>query len=340
MKLKTRDIPGFLNAPYDTVRCCLIYGPEAGLVHDRANKLTDSMGGDPDDPFAGARIDPDTLATDPARLTDEAGAISFGCDLRFIRVDGADKNITTAVENFLNSDPDDSCFVLITAGGLGPRDGLRKLCETADNAAALPCYVEDARDLSRFIRSLLEGHGYTPDRDAVQYLSLHLQGSRMIARRECEKLITYMGDSQFIRLSDVKAILSDFEEGQFDELTDAVASGQDQHCLQALDKLTAQGISEIGLLRATQNYYKRLHLARSHMTERNQSADQAMKNLHPPVFFKKKDLFKRHLRSWSLPRIHYALDRLAVTESACKQTGTLTRPMVERTFLALSKLGK
>lgn len=340
MKLKTRDIPGFLNAPYDAVRCCLIYGPEGGLVHDRADQLTDTLGADPDDPFAGARIDPDTLNNDPARLSDEAGSIPFGGGLRFIRIDGGNKKITTAVENFLNGDPDDNCFVMITAGGLGPRDNLRKLCEGADNAAALPCYVENHRDLSRFIRDLLEADGYTPDRDAVQYLSRQLHGSRMIARRECEKLITYMGDDEFIRVSDVQAILSDFEEGQFDELTDAVASGNDHECLNALDKLTAQGITEIGLLRATQNYFKRLHLARAHMADGNQSADGAMKNLHPPVFFKKKDLFRRHLHQWSLPRLHYAMDRLVETEAMCKKTGTLTRPMVERTFLALSKLGK
>ena len=58
------------------VRAVLLYGPDAGLVRERADGLVRGVAGDLGDPFRVTELSPDEIAKEPARLFDEAAAIA------------------------------------------------------------------------------------------------------------------------------------------------------------------------------------------------------------------------------------------------------------------------
>ena len=76
--LKWTGIDSFLRRDAEKAVAVLIYGPDGGTVRERARQMVISIAGSIDDPFAVVRLDDAVLAADPARLPDEAQALSFG----------------------------------------------------------------------------------------------------------------------------------------------------------------------------------------------------------------------------------------------------------------------
>ena len=84
--LKGRDIDAFLARPDAGRPIILLYGPDAGLVRERADALLASAVDDPNDPFSLVRLDGDELAAEPSRLVDEAMTVPLFGGRRAIRV--------------------------------------------------------------------------------------------------------------------------------------------------------------------------------------------------------------------------------------------------------------
>src|SRR5205823_990182 len=73
--LKSSEIESFVARPDPARAVVLVFGPDAGLVSERADAIIRASVDDPTDPFALVRLDGDALASDPARLIDEATTI-------------------------------------------------------------------------------------------------------------------------------------------------------------------------------------------------------------------------------------------------------------------------
>ena len=142
--IKAADVERFIAKPDPRQPIVLIYGPDAGLVHERAEALVKASVDDPNDPFAFVRIDGDDLAGNPSRLVEEAHTVPLFGGRRAVLVKAGSRNIAPAVEVVVGA-PSNDCRVIIEAGDLRKTAPLRALCEKAKNAAALPCYVDNAR---------------------------------------------------------------------------------------------------------------------------------------------------------------------------------------------------
>ena len=73
--LKGAEIDKFVARPDPTRPVVLVFGPDAGLVRERAEALVRASVDDPKDPFQLARLDGDDLAGEPTRLVEEANTI-------------------------------------------------------------------------------------------------------------------------------------------------------------------------------------------------------------------------------------------------------------------------
>src|SRR6476659_11004173 len=96
--LKGADIDTFVGRPDPTRRVVLVFVPDAGLVHERADALVQASVDDPKDPFQLARLDGDELAGEPTRLVEEANTIPLFGGRRAIWVRAGGRNFAPAVE--------------------------------------------------------------------------------------------------------------------------------------------------------------------------------------------------------------------------------------------------
>ncbi len=155
MKLKPSEIAAFLRKPSDSAPAVLIYGPDEGLVRERTQMLGKAVAGDLKDPFRVATLELSDIKDDPARLHDEAQALSMIGGKRVVLISGATDALGAPMGKFLE-DCDATkgapvSLVIVSAGDLGPRSSLRKAFEDAKLSPAIPCYADDAGSLESMI---------------------------------------------------------------------------------------------------------------------------------------------------------------------------------------------
>src|SRR5437588_8187625 len=123
MKLPASRVETFLRRPDPDIRAVLLYGPDAGLVRERADAVARTVCPDLRDAFLVAELPAAALAADPARLPDEAAQISLMGGRRVVRVRDAGDAVAGIFGRFLAGAPGDA-FVVAEAGDLPGRSSL------------------------------------------------------------------------------------------------------------------------------------------------------------------------------------------------------------------------
>lgn len=340
MKLQFRAIEGFVKKPPPEVVAILVYGPDEGLARERVNLLMKGAGIDLNDPFAVTDVTQGQVSENPALLLDEGKSISMLGGRKIVRLralDNADR-LTSAAESALKSLQPGDNLVLIEAGELGPRSSLRLLFERLPNAAALPCYVDDERDLSRVIADDLKSQGFRISGEALSQMASSVVGDRMVARGETEKLMTYMGGLRDIALEDVLACIGSGGQLPLDDLTRSMASGQFAEADRVLQLALGEGESPVAILRHMQNYFSKLHITKARLAK-GEALEGALMKLRPPLFFKLKDAFVAQMNGWTMAQLEQAMSLLMSVEAKCKQSGAEPAVLVSRAVLTLSTIG-
>ncbi|MBL4614424.1 MAG: DNA polymerase III subunit delta [Magnetovibrio sp.] len=339
MKITGAKIEGFLRTPDPKVRAILVFGPDEGLVRERALRLAKVAVDDLNDPFRVFEMNGSDLKSDPARLADEAAAMAFGGGSRVVRIRQASDQCAPACKSFLGSDTPIEAMVVIDAGDLTPRSKLRKMFETAKNAASIACYADDLRSLPDVIRESLARHELTADRDAMSLLVQSLGADRSVTRGELDKLALYMGGAGQVCEDDVRQAVGDNAASGVDDVIYSAASGDTGKLETALTRVMADGTNPVQLVRAAQRHFQRLHVARGHMAQ-GMNADQATKTLRPPVMFKRAAGFKMHLNLWPESKLSRAFEILTQAEIDCKTTGLPAVAICGRALLTLAQAAR
>jgi len=335
MKIQPARSDAFLAAPEASVRAVLLYGPDAGLVRERAERLCRSAVEDLRDPFRVVELGPAELRAEPARLADEAAQLSLAGGRRVVRVREAGDSAAEALGAFLEA-PMGDALVVVEAGDLPRRSKLVALFEEAPNAAAIACYLDDEQALSAIVRASLREAGLAIAADALDYLVTHLGGDRLATRRELEKLVLYMGAAGGeVRLEDVEAAVGDSAEHSLEDAVLAAAEGEAALVGRALERAFAQGETPVGAIRSAQRHFQRLHLAAGQVAA-GATPERAADGLKPRLFWKLRPRFIAQLRLWPAARAADALARLTAAEIACKSTGMPDAAIATRTLLELA----
>src|SRR6478609_9632614 len=101
--LKAAEVESFVARPGTERPIVLLYGPDAGLVRERAEKIINASVDDVNDPFALVRLEGDTLASEPSRLVEEAHTVPLFGGKRAVWVKGGSRNFASAVEAVVNA---------------------------------------------------------------------------------------------------------------------------------------------------------------------------------------------------------------------------------------------
>jgi DNA polymerase-3 subunit delta len=339
MKLAANRIDEYLRAPPSGQLCAaLFYGPDAGLVRERADRLTAAICPDLKDPFRISDLAAGSLAGDPARLSDEVAAMSLTGGRRVVRLRDAGDTLTAILTPVLREARGDT-VIAIEGGDLPARSSLRKLCESAANAVAIACYLDAPRDIAALLRETFAAHRIAASGDAAAYLTAHLGGDRLVTRSELEKLTLYAGDGGRVELADAIACIGDTTSLSVDELIYAVAEGDFVRIEAIMQRCLQEGQSPIGLLRAAQRHFHRLHLAAGRVAA-GASPEDALRATRPPIFFKLQDRFRAQIGLWPVRRLAQVLDALTRAELDSKRTVLPQETVVRDALLTIARAAR
>lgn len=334
-ELKASEIKRVLQAPPEAVSLFLFFGPDTGLISERAGDLVRSILGKTDDPFALVRLDGPDLASDPSRLADEAFTISMFGGRRVIHIRSlSGKNITKSVEPLVKTPPSDA-VIIIEAGDLKKTAPLRKLIGSAANGAAIPCFSDSVRDLDDLISSTMTASGLSISREARDSLMASLGSDRLASRGEIEKLALYAHGKETITEDDVRDIVGDASAFQIDEIIDATASGNAKEAERKFRQYVGSGLSSHVIMTALIRHFQLLHqLVKAH--ESGLSPQNAVDAMRPPIFFKRKPLVIRQIDCWSRQTLEKAMARVDETALQTRLNAPLATALITDLILALS----
>jgi len=332
MKLDARKLAGLLRDP-GPCRVVLLHGEDVGLIRERAEALVRAVAGSLDDPFLVADLSRETAGD----LAAEAASIPMTRGRRVVRLREATDTATAVVKTVLEGNA--PAFVVLEAGALPPRSKLRTLAESAPDAAAIACYPEDGAALEATIRGVLGELGVTVQADALAWLAGQLGADRASTRRELEKLALYAGPGGRIDLDAAMACVGDLAGLSLDDAVFAATEGNVALADRALEVAMGEGAGPVQVLRATLMHLHRLQRARAAMEE-GVSADEAMRALRPPVFFRRTGAFRRALTLWNQSALEAAALGMSDAERQCKRTGMPDVTISRSALLTLARRSK
>ncbi len=330
--VKPSEVDKFVARPDPGHPIMLVYGPDAGLVRERAEALIKASVDDPRDPFALARLESDELASEPTRLVEEANTMPLFGGRRAVWVKAGAKSIAPAVEALLAA-PSPECRVVIEAGELRKNAPLRVLCERAKHAAALPCYPDQDRDLQRLIDDEMRAAGLAIAPDARAALVPLLGGDRLASREEIRKLALFAHGKDRVELDDVMAVTADASDLEVNNVVDAAFAGRTGEVEIQLAKTRVAGTSPGAIISATQRQVAALHKARLAVDD-GRPVNDATRGMF--AHFTRTSSIEAALRIWTAPRLERAMAQLADAALDARRQSAMAETIAQRTLLALA----
>ncbi len=332
MKAKPAQLRAALTRLAPDVRLYLVHGPDEAAAQDFAAQLGRAVG-------AGAeRIDLDgaTLRGDPARLTDEAAALSLFGDPRWIRVTGVGEESLAAVGTLLAA-PRAGNPVLAIAPGLRATARLVKLASESPAAIVTQCYAPTGRAAEQMVTDLALEHGLRPVRGAAQRLAEATGGDRAIVTRELEKLALFLdadpGRPRELDGAAIDALGADLGDTGADAMIAALVDGRAAELGAELMRLADAGAASVQWLR---QLARRLVLLIELRVEADAGNDPAA-SIARRVHFSEQDAIGRAVRRWSAARLSRALDLVVAAERAEKSAATAGRVLADQMAMTLGR---
>ena len=330
---KTGSFQRILKSLDPSCRAALVYGPDAGLVAERAAALSDAFAGKRKQAVEIVRLDEKDLQEDPARLEVELRTMPMFAEGKVVRVAPAAR-IDVPMLKALLEVPLAGALV-IEAGALRPDSALRKLFESHKTAAALPSY-SDERSVAELIDEELDKADLDIDSETRSYLMARLGADQAMSRAEVAKLALFAADHGRVSAEDVDAIVGDSAEIAVENFVYDVSAGETKEALRELARLAASGTEPSVALSALGRHFTQLHRIASAQAA-GVAPEQALRSLRPRPHFKREKALFADSRRLGADRLFAALPLIQEAVKRARLNPDLERAVAERLVLTLTR---
>lgn len=334
-EIKAHEFDRLLSRATELYRIFLVYGPDKGLVSERAKALAEKAGVNVDDPFSYTRLDLSELQGDPGRLIDEVNSLGLfgGQKVIHLRGSGGEKIVADAIAA-LDSGRIPGNILIIEGGDLKKGSALRKNAEQAKIAIAVPCYSDDVKSLNALIDQELAQADLRITPEARATLLEALGGDRVASRNEIRKLILYCMQQKQIEQDHVTDIIGDASAISADDAVDCVLAGDLDGLHRAIQKIVQSKQPIFLVLQSCLRTFQMLDAMRAEMEEKRLQSAQIMQTSGRHIHFKRKPLMEKALRNWSSTSLARETQRLHTAIYQSRQQAQLDDSIAFQTLLA------
>jgi DNA polymerase-3 subunit delta len=338
MKLSGREAARHFADPDRSATATLIYGQDAMRVALKRQELIASLiGKTGEEEMRLERIPASDLRKSPALLIDAMKAQGFFPGPRAVFVEDANENLSKTIIAALTDWQKGDAHIVVTAGSLTAKSGLRKTFESHRSSFAIGIY-NDPPTRDEIEADLRKSGLANVGSDAMADLTAL---SRVIDpgdfRQTIEKLSLYkLNDTTPVTADDILACAPLTTDAALDDVLNIVAEGRTAEIGPVMQKLTGQGVQPVGLCIGAMRHYRTLHAASCDPG----GPSAGLARARPPVFGPRRDRMTQQARHWGLPRLELALQMLTDTDLQLRSAGQRAPQMalVERMLIRLAML--
>jgi DNA polymerase-3 subunit delta len=322
-----------VDQPTPATRFYLFHGPDEGQSRALAARLLEALGASKSAVASGA------IKSDPARLVDEAGAMSLFGGKQAIWIEPATKDIEEGVAALLEAPAVESVVVAI-AGALTKASPLLKLAEASQLALAFASYPPEGLDAERLVIDLGRRFGLKVSPPVAARLAESSGNDQAIAARELEKFAIYLDASpeapRDLDHETVDAVGAEGGEGNLHRLADLALVGAVDELAEELARLPSGSNDAVPVVRSLQRRLLMLAPLRARI-ERGETPDAVMTSLGRSLFFKDQAKVRNMLSKWSSEGLATASERAGKLERSLMFTPVPHREALGEELLAIAR---
>ena len=262
-------------------------------------------------------------------LYKELNNLSLFVEKKLIIVNEANDKILEQMEYCLDLKSTDFKIVIF-APILEKRSKLRSLFEKSSSLNIVPCYADNERQLNSYISGELKS--FKGLNTEIINLIINNSGmSRRVINNELEKIKVYFGEKS-LQIDEIRLLLNIKQNSDLELIRDSIVSGNKK---KTNDLLSSTNLIQedifylVNLL--NRRFEKMLELNLN--IKQNNTLEEAIGKMKPPIFWKDKPIFTNQLKMWSLIKTQKILQKILNVEKKIKINSLIRADIVVKNLL-------
>ena len=218
-------------------------------------------------------------------------------------------------------------FLILFSEILEKKSKLRIFFETNNGTACVPCYLDNEKSLELITMKELKKEGINLSKESVNLIIRKINGDRINLKNELEKIKLFSKNNKKIDHDQVKQLINSSGEIKNDNLINTCLSGEIFELKKILEDISIESLNQILLLKILSNKIRRL-LSIKKQNKKNQTLDNMIFQIKPPIFWKDRPIIKKQLTVWKTDELVNIITQINNLEISCK-----TNPKVSSVIL-------
>ena len=245
---------------------------------------------------------------------------SFFEEKKIIIISRVTEKINKYFEDIINRNIDNT-RIIFNAGILDKKSKLRSSFEKNKKLICIPFYSDDSNTLGKLANNFFREKKISISQETINLLVEKCKGDRENLKNELLKIEIYSKNKKNISSQEINKLTNLAENYSHSELADCCLSKNLKKVIHILNENNYSPDDSIAIIRIMLAKTKRL-LKLKEATKNQDNIDSAISNYKPPIFWKDKEIVKKHMKYWSLNSANELIFKLSELELIIKKQTT------------------
>ncbi len=298
---------------YRSFRFFLFYGPNYGKVCDCVNLIKRFKNVERD--FEVINFFSDEIKKeDLSRIFVEGSTPNIFGSKTFLCFHLTSEKISKEIISIISKETNKDLIVVLKCNELGPRSPLRSFFEKNNLSISVACYEESESEKKTYIRNVLQDEGGRVSESLINFLTNNLSNQRLEIKSELEKIVILnKSEPEKKYMHNTFSFISDSLNNDDTRFIFSLASREKKGFVKNFNKFTDYGSDNIKLITYLLEHFFRLLVIKIKIYE-GIDVSTAIKQLRPPIFFKKLPEFKQQLKMFSISELKLVIKKLLISK--------------------------
>ena len=173
-------------------------------------------------------------------------------------------------------------------------------------------------------------------KESISLIIRKINGDRINLKNELEKIKLFSKNNKKIDHEQVKQLINSSGEIKNDNLINTCLSGEIFILKKILEDISIESVNQILLLKILSNKIRRL-LSIKKQNKKNQTLDNMIFQIRPPIFWMDRPIIKKQLTVWKTDELVDLITQISNLEISCKNNPKVSSVILFNFLTSLCK---